>query len=110
MIPGNGAWPVSEEEEGICGDRDICCELMTDDRGWPLIKFDPDDKELRLAGAFLQDDVGLLQATCDEVMQGVQRIIQDWEEEWIWNGDRFPCAGSEGMGRTMTDKIWSGRF
>jgi len=84
-------------------DRDIYCELLTDDRGWPLIKFDPDDEELRLAGAFLQEDVGLLQTTCDEVMQGVQRVMEDREGEWIWNGDRFLVRVRKD-GTNLTDK------
>jgi hypothetical protein len=64
-------------------------ELMTDGRGWPLIKFDPEGDNLRLAGEFLQDDVGMLSSTCEELSQGLESVALEREGEWVWNGDRF---------------------
>ncbi len=77
------------EGEGDMRNPSFYCELATDDRGWPLIKFDPEDDDLRLAGEFLQDDVGMLSSPCDELRQGLESVVHGREEEWVWNGDRF---------------------
>ena len=47
VVRGSPHGDAVGQGEGGSGmrERNIYCELMTDDRGWPLIKFDPDDDE-----------------------------------------------------------------
>jgi hypothetical protein len=70
-------------------DRVIFGKMKTDDNGWPLIQFAPEDESLRAVAAFLQEEVDILLPACDELLQALDAILHGREEEWTWNGSRF---------------------
>jgi hypothetical protein len=81
----------------------IFCTMTTDDQGWPLVQFEPDDVNLQSVAAFLQSDVDILLPTCDELLAGMQSVRAGRTNEWSWNGDRFLVrVGKERA--TMLDK------
>ena len=84
-------------------ERSIYAEMLTDDKGWPLIKFDPEEEYLRVVAAFLQEDVGVFLPICDDILQAMQFIQQGREEEWTWNGDHFLVRVRNDRAR-ITDK------
>ena len=69
--------------------RTIVGKLKTDEKGWPLIRFSPEDESLTAVAAFLQDDVDVLLPTCDELLHALQSVLAGKEDELVWNGDRF---------------------
>jgi hypothetical protein len=70
-------------------DRAIFGKMKTDEKGWPLIQFVPEDESFKAVAAFLQDDVDILLPTCDELLQVLAAVLTGKEEEYVWNGDRF---------------------
>jgi hypothetical protein len=70
-------------------DRVIFGKLKTDERGWPLVQFVPEDEPFRAVAEFLQDDVDIQLSTCDELLQTLEAALASGDEEHVWNGDRF---------------------
>jgi hypothetical protein len=70
-------------------ERTILGLMKTDDQGWPLIRFTPEDESLHAVAAFLQEDVDILLPACDELLQAMGAVLEGKEEEWTWNGNRF---------------------
>ena len=84
-------------------DRPIVGKMKTDESGWPLIQFVPEDESLKAVAAFLQDDVDVLLPICDELLQAMESVLQGREEEWTWNGNRFLVRVRRDRA-SMTDK------
>jgi hypothetical protein len=70
-------------------ERPIVGKMKTDERGWPLIQFVPEDESLQAVAAFLQDDVNVLLPVCDELLRVLESVLAGEKEEHVWNGDRF---------------------
>jgi hypothetical protein len=98
----SGTSAQREGEEGM-PDRAIFGKLKTDERGWPLIQFVPEDEALKAVAEFLQDDVDILLPTCDELLQTLESALVGGEEEHVWNGDRFLVRVGKDQTR-LTDK------
>jgi hypothetical protein len=84
-------------------DRPIVGKMKTDERGWPLIHFVPEDESLQAVAAFLQDDVDVLLPICDELLQALESVLAGEKEEHVWNGDRFLVRMRRDQTR-LTDK------
>jgi hypothetical protein len=67
----------------------IVGKMKTDERGWPQIRFAPENDSLHTVAAFLQEDVGVFLPACDDLLQAIRRVLLDAKEESSWNGDRF---------------------
>jgi hypothetical protein len=84
-------------------DRTILGMMKTDDKGWPLIRFAPEDEALRAVAAFLEEDVDILLPACDELLQAMASVLEGKDEEWTWNGNRFLVRVRRDRA-SMTDK------
>lgn len=70
-------------------ERTMIARMKTDGRGWPVIRFSPENDALRAVALFLEEDVGVFLPPCDELLQAIQGVLGGQEEETSWNGDRF---------------------
>jgi hypothetical protein len=102
-LDGPGCSEASSGRQGITGIRQAVMRLGADERGWPLVDFEPDDPALRLVRDFLRSDVDISLPSCDLLLVSVAAVMSGEQERWRWNGNSF-LLGVERFVSRLTDK------
>jgi hypothetical protein len=82
-------------------------KFAANDRGWPLIRFEPDEPALSLVGEFLRSDVDINLTSCDLLLEGMESVLADKEPRWRWNGNSFIIEVERSWSR-LIDKYGDG--
>jgi hypothetical protein len=103
----------SEKEVLVSGARSAAANDTTkvkfaaNDRGWPLIRFEPDEPALSLVGEFLRSDVDINLTSCDLLLESMESVLADKEARWRWNGNSFIIEVEKSWSR-LIDKYGDG--
>jgi hypothetical protein len=102
-LGGPASSDASTGRQGITGIRQAVMRLRADERGWPLVDFEPDDPALRLVRDFLRSDVDISLPSCDLLLANVAAVMSGDQERWRWNGNSFLLRVEKSVSR-LTDK------
>ena len=77
--------------------------FKTDEQGWPMVRFEPADPALHLAGEFLRSDVDVVLPSCDLIIVSIVAVLADKQARWRWNGNSFWLDAEKSSSR-LVDK------